>query len=109
MTLRASALAAVITFVWSTRLKPMETAHSRTTCRTATTSSCPEIGRGSRLRTATRPLGLPHRVAGVGPAIRPLRLPQRAADQRHALLDVERRADARQRQAELDQRDRHGG
>src|SRR5262245_60349515 len=87
---RASSLAAVTIFVWSTRLKPTATAHSRTTCRTATMSSDERIARVSSRRTAI-----------PAPAVL-----ERLADQRDPLLDVQRRAHAGQCQTELDERDR---
>src|SRR5262245_42738784 len=86
--LRASSLAAVTIFVWSTRLKPAATAHSRTAWRTATTSSVARIGRRS-VRT---------------PAIAmPI---DRGAQELHAALDVQRGLYTRQGEPQLDQRDR---
>src|SRR5262245_13338201 len=90
MVLRASSLAAVTSFVWSTRLKPTVVAHSRTTWRTATTSSEARTARRSLRTTAMRP-------------------PIAGREELHAPLDVEGRPDARQRQAELDEGDRDRG
>ena len=92
--LRASSLAAVTILVWSTRLKPSSTARSRTTWRTRTTSSRAR-GRQRLSSEHRRQLRPGEGVAAASPK------------QRHAALDVERGPHARQRQPELDQRDRH--
>src|SRR5215471_4736783 len=89
--LRASSLAAVTILVWSTRLRPCATANSRATCRTRTTSSDDLIVIVSSFTTAIAVLLL---CAG-------------ALKQAHALLNVERGAHSRQREAQLDQRDGH--
>src|SRR5262245_6697190 len=86
--LRANSLAAVTILVWSTRLRPCATAHSRATCRTRTTSSDDLIDIVSSFATA----------------IDVLLLCSGALEQAHAFLDVERGAHARQREAQLDER-----
>src|SRR6185369_12273181 len=88
--LRASSLAAVTILVCSTRLKPTSIARLRTTCRALTTSS--------PLRTwnVSRSLAIGRLVWSC----------QHFARQGETCIDVQRSADARQRQAELDQRDR---
>src|SRR5262249_699496 len=88
-TLRATWRAAVTTFVWSTRLNPSPTAHSRTACRTPTTSS--------ELRT--------RRVSCRTTAIATSRR-RRAGDELHAAFHVQRRRHAFERETELDERDR---
>src|SRR4051812_27655465 len=90
--LRASSLAAVTIFVWSTRLKPSSTARCLTAWRAPTTSSADLTGRSSLRRTGN--------VAP--PAV------DAAAQQIHAALDVERRPYPVQRQPELHERDRDG-
>src|SRR5689334_21029327 len=87
---RASSLAAVTILVWSTRLNPTEMAHSRTTRRTATTSSGDRTAWASSLRTAI-------------PGPRPV---DRSADELHALLHVQRGAHSGKRETQLDERDR---
>src|SRR5262245_5821418 len=91
--LRASSLAAVTILVWSTRLRPCATAHSRATCRTRTTSSDDLIDIVSSFATAIDVL-----LLCVG-----------ALKQAHALLNVERGAHARQREPQLDERNGHSG
>src|SRR5262250_88365 len=89
--LRASSLAAVTILVWSTRLSPCATAHSRATCRTRTTSSDDLIDIVSSFTTA----------------IDVLLLRAGALKQAHAFLNVERGAHARQRESQLDERNGH--
>src|SRR5262245_65604212 len=98
MVLRAISLAAVTSLVWSTRLKPSAAACSRTTCRIRTMSS------GERIGIATGSLGITCAQACGGSRSAHA---QPLVQQRHALLDVERGMHALERQAELDQRDRH--
>src|SRR5687767_11075852 len=86
--LRASSLAAVTIFVWSTRLN-FSSCVSRRTVPRASTMSCSE-------RTGTTS----ERVTGIGS------FGVAAAQELHAALDVERGPDAGERQPELDQRDR---
>src|SRR5262249_37967783 len=86
-----SSLAAVTILVWSTRLSPASTARERATCRALTTSS--------EVRTSRRSL-----LGGIFG----LRFEARLLNQLHSPLDVQRRLDPGQRQAELDQRDGHG-
>src|SRR5262249_23179964 len=88
--LRASSLAAVTTFVCSTRVKPTATAASRTVWRTRTTSSWVRIGMRS-LRAS--------------PGLLPLL--ERRLDELHALLDVEGGAHPGEREPELHEGDRH--
>src|SRR5262245_59089190 len=94
MVLRASSLAAVTILVWSTRLKPISTARCRTAWRTMTT--CSEVVSGSV-------------SADTKTIVVTLRGVERRGQQFHAAFHVERRADARQRESELDQRDRDRG
>src|SRR4051794_24364298 len=86
---RASSLAAVTTFVWSTSDSPRSSASFRTYWRTATTSS--------EARIASR-WGLAW--AAMSPVL--VRLPQ----QIHSALDIQSRAHAAQGQSQFDQRDR---
>src|SRR4029450_1362504 len=88
--LRASSLAAVTILVCSTRLKPTSIARLRTTCRALTTSS--------PLRTGNVSSSLA--IDGF------VRTREHFAHQSQARIDVHCRANAGQRQAELDQRDR---
>src|SRR5215210_7688753 len=101
--LRASSLAAVTIFVWSTRPSPCATAQARTACLTSTTSPSVRTGITSRRRTVIVPLGAhPHRLPRAG-VVAPAR---QHLQQRHPLLDVQRRAHAGERQPELHERDR---
>src|SRR6185503_2217141 len=88
--LLASSLAAVTILVCSTRLKPTSIARLRTACRALTTSSPLRTGNVSR-------------SLAIG---RLIRSRQQLAHQNQARIEVQCSADARQRQAELDQRDR---
>src|SRR5262249_22663891 len=92
--LRASSLAAVTIFVWSTTLKPSSAAHFLTTWRASTTSFSEVTGRVSCFST------------GIALALR-VRRPG-SAEEGHPSLDVQRRPHARQRQPQLDQGDGHG-
>src|SRR6185436_6505080 len=85
----------VTIFVWSTRPNASSTAHLLTACRASTTSS------DDRIWTTS--------LTVVGIFDLRSRRSERSLEQRHAAFDVERRADAVQRQPELDERDRHGG
>src|SRR5690242_16750181 len=96
--LRAISLAAVTSFVRSTRPRPSERLQLRTTCRTLTMSCCSRTTTCS-LR-AVSIAGVEKRKAGVG---------DHRAEQREPLLDVECRAHPIEREPELDQRDRDGG
>src|SRR6185503_10051065 len=87
--LRASSLAAVTILVCSTRLKPRSMARLRTICRALTTSS--------PLRTGNVSASL-----AIGGLARPL---HGLAQEGQSRVDVQRRANPGQRQAELDQRD----
>src|SRR5688572_23168726 len=96
--LRASSLAAVTIFVWSTSEKPSSTAHARTAWRTRTTSSLAWTGSFSVRVTAIRHLARRRAPVARG-----------GAQDLHGALDVQRRAHPGERHAELDQRDRDGG
>src|SRR5689334_4951510 len=85
--LRASSLVAVTIFVWSTRLKPIETAHARASCRTRTMSS---VAFSSKVSSFT--------TSKTG-----------SSEQFHAALDVQCRPHAAELEAELDERDRDRG
>src|SRR5512141_2484773 len=88
--------------VWSTRLKAASMARVLTSCRTTTTSLEERIGRTSLFSTGTGALVCRGRFC------RELRrLVQERPQERHSPLDVERGAYPGQRQAELDERDRH--
>src|SRR6185503_7164519 len=89
-----SSLAAVTIFVWSTSESPAAIARSRTACRKRTTSSPLRMGSSSSS------------LSGV--SIKPQSL-ESFLQQRHAPLDVERGAHALEVQAQLHERDRHGG
>src|SRR4051812_46786590 len=89
---RASSLAAVTSFVCSTRLKPIFAAHSRTVRRIATTWFSSRISNWSLRTTA---------IPRPGPVDRRLQ-------ELHAALDIERGTHALQRESQLDQRDGHG-
>src|SRR5919108_3636591 len=91
--LRASSLAAVTIFVWSTRLKPISTARMRTTWRTTTMSVEERTGSVSSS-------GIANTVAAAR---------ERRAKKLHALVDVQARPNARQGQAQLHQRDGNRG
>src|SRR4051812_8126927 len=89
--LRASSLAAVTIFVWSTSEKPSSCVSRRTSWR-ASTMSCSDL-------SGVTPL------AGVDICAIRVDLP---AQHGHAPLHVESSCDTRQRQSELDQRDGDG-
>src|SRR5688572_20721987 len=84
---RASSLAAVTIFVWSTRLNLSSAIRARTACRMRTMSSSVARGFTSLWMTGMDRL---------------------RAEHGHAHVDVQRRANAGKRQSELDERDRHG-
>src|SRR4051794_14798426 len=87
---RASSLAAVTSLVWSTIEKPSATEASRTAWRTRTTSSAARISSASAETSDT----------GSRASLRA------CSEELHALLDVERGADVRKLETELDERDR---
>src|SRR3954471_23467590 len=104
--LRASSLAAVTIFVWSTSPKPSVTARSRTAWRIRTMSSDRRSGIASACMTVEAAAPNPGErkapvLGGRSSTARRDFLPQ----QRHAALDVQRRVDALERHAELHQRD----
>src|SRR5688500_3423568 len=101
---RASSLAAVTIFVWSTRLNPSSMASARTCCRTTTMSFAVRTGSRSFLRTD---IGVP--AIGEGPLFQTIGRVEQRAQQCHAALDVERRSNAGERKAELHEGNRHGG
>src|SRR5262249_14352540 len=98
--LRASSLAAVTIFVWSTRVSRRSTAVARTAWRIRTMSSDDRRDRVSSLSIDIRGLD-----GGLGAGAVAFALAERAAGGLHALLDVECGAHAGEGQAELDQRD----
>src|SRR4029453_3418292 len=92
MALRASSLAAVTIFVWSTRLKPISQARCRTACRTMTI--CSEVVSGSKSAEAD--------------AILASSYVDRHRQQVHALLDGQRGAYAGKGYAQLDESNGNG-
>src|SRR5829696_7114696 len=91
--LRASSLAAVTIFVWSTRLNFSSCVIFRTAWRASTTSCSTRRASVSLLMTAIRALP----VGG-----------HRGAEPVHSPFDVERGLHPLERQPQLDQRDRDG-
>src|SRR5262249_18407266 len=90
--LRASSLAAVMIFVWSTRLSPASTAQTRVNWRTRTTSSDDRMARRSVL------------VVGID-----VLQGRPTLDQLHAALNIESGPHSRQRQTQFNQRDCNRG
>src|SRR5512139_3002351 len=93
--LRASSLAAVTSFVWSTSEKRSSWARRRTSCRTSTTSASEPIATVSSFRT-----GMQSSSRAAPPS-------RARPEERHPLLHVEGGPDAVQGEAELDEGDRH--
>src|SRR5689334_14105369 len=96
--LRAISLAAVTSFVRSTRPRPRFRLQLRTTCRTLTMSCCS--------RTTICSL----RAVSIGHVEeRSMAVGDRGAEQRDSFLHVERRTHALEGEPELDERYRNGG